>query len=822
MNSHRFASALGLAICCLVVAPAQDDPKPDRLDAYGDPLPRGAITRIGTTRLSNQGGPTGLAFSPDGKLLASGNGSGIVRLWDTGSGKEVRLMKAPVAGGGPLAYAPDGKLLASSAGNNLVCLWEPQTGRLLREFKMGGDIRGVRSLAFAPNSQLLAASNGAGLIFLWDALTGKTLHTLKGHHEAAEGLAFTPDNKQLISTGHDGSTRIWDVAAGKELHKFAPNPLHNSSVIVPADGKYAISAGGVNSDGILRFWDLADKRQVRQIQAHTGGAECLAISRNGKLLASGGHDKFIRFWDAETTAELGNLPEQPGPVHQIALAPEGDLFAWSTGTRLRIGKITGLPKAFEFQELFPRPAHDGGIGTIRFSHDGKKLLTHGGVAILWDERTGKELHRFNKGPHNAWSGDSKVIAFADPNDNARRAIYLHDADTGKEVRRLSAPTQVMTLAFTRDRGSVIVGGSDGAVHLLEVATGKVRASMKIEGDSVWRVVPAPDGHTVAAVCDKSVRVYDLIAGTELLRVPASGQGAAFSPDGSILACRTYQDGILLWDLARGKQLQRIPGRHFDLAFTPDGQTLVAAGMDEVIRLWDVATGKELHSFTGHSGWILSVAVSPDGRTLVSGSADTTLLLWPLDRFVKGKAVQARQLAAAELQARLAKLPEGKSEAWWAALAAADAPKAYRAMWGLVGTPQDSLPILQKWLGPICATPIASLIADLDHEEFDRRETATTRLERLGRFVRPALQAALTDKLPLEPRRRIERLLALSENDLNEGPDEGLRLLRCVEVLEHIGSAEARTLLEQVAKASPAPEPADQARAALARLKLAAP
>jgi WD40 repeat protein len=798
---------------------AQEDgaPKSGRLDALGDPLPKGAITRIGTTRLGNQGQVVGLAFSPDGKQVASENGAGIVRLWDIATGKEVRAMKPPVPGWGPLAFAPDGKTLASSAGGKLVCVWEPATGRLLRGLDGHGDIR---SIAFSPSGQLLATGSGDGSILIREPATGKTIHALKGHRDAPNGLAFSADNKTLASTGHDGTTRIWEVATGKELVKFAPNPFSNSSLLFAADGKTVIAAGGMNGDGILRFFDPAARKQVRQIYAHKGGALCMALSKNGNLLATGGFDRVIRFWNPETMAELGKLFEQTSRVNAIALSPDGDTVAWGTfnGTRVHLGKITGLPKSFQFAELFPGSGHDVGISAIRFSPDGKKLLTIGGdTAILWDELSGKELHRFNKGYCNAWSPDGKLVAFANPNDNLKRRIFVYDADTGKEVRRVSAPAQVFSAAFSPDRSTLIVGGTGGAVHLLELATGKVRASIQCDAGLIWRAAPAPDGYTVAAVCQKDIRILDTISGTELGQIPVTGQRAVYSPDGTILACAASNDGIVLWDLLKGKQLRRIPGRVFDLTFTPDGQTLAAACIDETIRLWDVATGKEVHSLVGHSGWIMSVGISPDGRTLVSGGMDTTLLLWPLDRFAKGKPPRAAPLSQKELQARLAKLPPGKPEQWWSDLGQADARQGYRAIWGLVADPKESIPVMQKWVADIGGTPIARWIADLDHAELDRREAATKKLERLGRLAEPALEAALERKPAPEARRRIERLLAHIEEGLGDGPDEGLRLLRTIEALEHIGTPEARAMLTVLAKNSPAPEPGEHARAALERL-----
>jgi hypothetical protein len=192
-------------------------------------------------------------------------------------------------------------------------------------------------------------------------------------------------------------------------------------------------------------------------------------------------------------------------------------------------------------------------------------------------------------------------------------------------------------------------------------------------------------------------------------------------------------------------------------------------------------------------------------------------MWSLDPFLQGKPLPTARLTARELSRRCAAFPPGEWPHWLADLALPDAQKAHRAIWGLASEPKESLPGLQRWFGERCATPLDKLIADLDHDEFARREDASQQLERLGGLAVAALQRALAGKLELEPRRRIERILARHEARPTTGADEGLQLQRALEVLELVGSAEARAILAMLAERAPTAELAQEARTALERL-----
>jgi WD40 repeat protein len=827
MNMNRPLRA-AIILSCLAVRylDAQDARKTTGkdqaiVDAHGDRLPDGAVARWGSIRLSNGGQLGGLAFSPDGKWLASGGNGGVTHLWDANTGKKIRDLKAPKNGWGPLAFSPDGKTLAASAGGKLLCLWQPDTGKLLHS--LVGPDQMNRSVAFSLDNKLVAAGGGDGSIFLWEVATGKTLHVLQGHAGAPQGLAFAPDHKTLASTGHDGTTRLWDVATGQQQAKFGVNPFTSTAVAYADQGKVLITAQGMgDGQGWLRRWDVQTGKVQRQVATHKGGILCMALSPDGTVVATGGYDRFVRFWNADTLVELGRSSLQPGWVNHVALSPDGTA-AWGTfyGFRIRTGQIRGLPQKFEFHELLPRAGHESGVGFLAFSADGKKILSTSSdnEAILWDRQRGKELLRLSKGYHAALSPDGKRMALADVNDRSK-GISVFDTTSGKEIRHVDTAMQVFALALSPNNRVLVIGGHDGAIQLMELATGQARLRLAGSSSYVRKLLLTPDGLILAEAAPEQIRLWDTLTGKELARVPFPtwNRAMAFSRDGKTLAFGVYQENaIVLWDVTKGKEIRRFQARVFDLAFTPDNKTLIGAGMDNTIRLWDVSTGKVRHEFKGHAGWVSSVAISADGQTLASGGIDTTLLMWNLAPFVKDKPVPVPRTPVQEVLGRYFEFPPGDSSQWWRDLAQHDAAKAHLAIWGLASEPTKSLPVMKKWLTEMCAAPIDKLIAELGQKEADRRASAAEKLTRLGQVAVPSLQEALEAKLTPEARRHIERILKERAAAPTRGVDDGLRFLRVLEVLELIDTAEARALLTMVAKQAPIAQLAQDAKDALERL-----
>jgi RNA polymerase sigma factor (sigma-70 family) len=800
-------------------APAQDSsPSSGKAAApvpegkVSDLLPPGALARMGISRFRHLTGVTAVAYSPDGKTLASatgGVGEHGVSLWETATGKEVRVLKHR-GWLSAVAFSPDGKLLASGSQDDTLRLWDVSTGKEIRVVKHPG---WVSAVAFAPDGKTLAAAGGATLL-VWDVATGKEIHALSGHQDKIFSVAFAPDGKTIASGSGDKTVRLWDAATGKEVRTLKGHEWWISSVAFAPDGK-TIASG--SADTTVRLWDAATGQQVRTLQApggSSGSIYCLAYSPDGSTLVAGGlgNDINIRIWQVTTGKFVRSIPWDG--VTCIAFSPDGQTLA--AGSQ---HWTIGLWDSATGKELRPLHGHVLGISVVAFAPDGKTLASGSGdmTVRLWETATGREIHALAGHGSSvlslAFSRDGKTLV----STGADMSVRLWETATGKELRTLQgAKGASLAAAFSPDGRTLAFGGQDGAVRLCEAVSGKETHVLRGEQGPVGAVTFSSDGKTLAAAVGNTLQLWDATIGKEVRTIkgdvvpPGNGRfralrinpqitSLAFSPDGKVVAAGNTDGKLRLWELATGKEFRSLTGTQ-GVAYSADGKTL-ASGSGMTVHLWDAWTGREICTFGGHRGTVVSVGFSPDGKTLATGSSDTTAVAW------KVPAHEERPSA-----------PPSKDtlDRWWSQLVGNDAPQAHGAIAGLIASPEASVPFLKERVRPVTPADAKQLerwLADLNSDQFAVRQKASQELEQMGDLAEPRLRRALNDKPSLDVQQRIGALL----DKLHDLSGERLRLWRVILALEAVGTPEAQAVLRTVAAGAPASRLTKDAAVSLERL-----
>ena len=267
-----------------------------------------------------------VAFSPNGRLLASGSSDNTINLWDVASGHSVRQFighKGQVFG---VAFSPNGAMLASASGDRTVKLWDVAGGRDPVTF--AGHTDKVYSVAYSPDGRTLASGSRDQTIKLWEVAGGRELRTLAGHTGPVTTVAFSPDGQMLASGSEDGTIRLWDVATGRELRSMLANSSKIHTVTFSPDGRMLASGG---RDKTIGLWNVSDGRELHSLTGHTGDVEGLAFSPDGRVLASSSEDTTVRLWDSWSGNELKRLTGNAGWVVTVAFSRDGHLLASGGG-----------------------------------------------------------------------------------------------------------------------------------------------------------------------------------------------------------------------------------------------------------------------------------------------------------------------------------------------------------------------------------------------------------------------------------------------------------------------------------------------------------
>lgn len=829
----RAKRKIGALVILLIGAgnAASQEPTKERVDSLGDPLPKQALFRIGTTRLQHQGQIQALAVSNDGKLIASCGREKVVRVWDVRDGKPLWKFEVPSWGPWALAFSRQGKELAAvsrspenSKAKGTFRRWDLTTGRELPPAAAVAD----SSLHFTYHVALVHRGDGKYLaaetteqdISLYSPGTPKSGKTLKGHTGRVMSLCFTNDAKTLVSLGDEGMIRFWNIDDGKEIAKLPSPSMKGQSLkgnlaflAVSPDGKtLAVSL----PDGSTRLLDAAGQ-ELRRLRS-SEQMNALAFSPNGKALMTGGN--LVESWNVSDAEPIALVKQSRNPLRALSLSPDGKIAACADNRdRLRWVEI--------------------GTGKVRLQ---REIPCRGGIAFSPKGRL------FAAAPGNDTIALWDVAPLSAPEKPLRSEPAI----------RLRCKGKVDAFVFSPNGKRLATVEEGKCTRIYEIASRKADQTFQPSGRKVYAVAFSADGKLLATMGEQSsfrgelnvtvpqsVGLWDTLTGKELTigeDLRRTAHTVVFHPNGKALAALHLPDiakdapqsgfmpigfqaipverrmeTIRLWSTGFTRERFRfedpihrknaesagawIIGRSQPVAaaFSPDGWLFAAPGPGGIV-LFETTTGQPRLRLAGHLNEITGLAFTPDGNTLVSTSHDSTLLIWD----VTGLRTNA-------------KLP-GDGEELWGLLANTNAEKAGRAIFAMVEAPAASLALLRKRLHAVSVSEagLQKLIAELDDPTFAVRQKAARELAMLGPLAETALTKKLQAKPSLEASRRIKELLAGLKSK-RPGTDQ-IRAIRAVEVLERIGSREADVLLAELAAGSEGAYLTDHAREAIERRK----
>jgi RNA polymerase sigma factor (sigma-70 family) len=783
------------------------------VDRYGDPLPKGAIARLGTVRFRSQSEGARSFLTPDGKTLVAASAGGQARVWDMATGRLVRSISAHEA-----VLSPDGKtlfaadpgvlravdffdgrelrrtetsvrgnldqLVGSPDGKSLGILvsqrfgaangmpetrrvltvydpatfasrfeWEKKNG-LVQDFAFSSDGRFLAVAGSAEGEREILTEPKASWVRLHDARTGAEVREIAIEGFGASSVAFAPDSKTVAVGVGDHTIRIFDVATGQER--------------LPRLGREIALPPRKPGERLLKHYDKA------------WAAGCLAFSPNGKTLASGteGIGWFnrpsdvppIRLWDLASAREIQRFRGHPIGCISLAFAHDGKTLA-SSGFE-PVARLWDVTTGREIDHRAGHASRIMGLAVSRADETVFSVSYADGPVLHWNPSDGRLIENlgvYSQVINNLQiSPDGRTLLFL--NENPKGESVLWDVASRKELRQLASDTTVWCYeaAFSPD-GRLVTAG----YRIWDVSTGRLLKSLATPGTSTW-CLPAfsADGREVITVESNQVRIWDTATGAELRRpvdkIPMANN-AAISPDGRLVAVGQQRFGL-------------------GPPTAPESPDNVPARLVDPIRVWEVASGKEVAALYGHTALSNGLAFSPDGRMLASVSGawqshgDPGVRVWdvasgvPLRRFKNESGGGFR----------VAFLPDGRS-----IVTSGDDGTAL--VWDVSDLAE------RRVQEPLDAKTFDALWSDLASDDAVRGYRASWALSAPGavKFLR-------------------EHLRTTAAGEPKIGP-QVLRSLRAIAALERVGNQSAREILEGLARGDHGAPATKDAAAALLRL-----
>jgi len=591
------------------------------------------------TVAAHAGGAADVIFSPDGTRIASTGGDGTAKIWDAVTGQQLLIMVHD-SGVFPsnVAFSPDGKILASSSLTQ-VTLWDAYTGDKLNTISGGsvgtttGYNLGVGQICFSPDGKFLATPNMEGATKIWDIKTQTEVLSITYSELPPKTITYNPDGSLLAIGGDEGIVKILDAISGDVIYNLQLGGVIHAVAFSPNDSRLAAAS----EDGSVKVWDSDSGQELLSLPRSSGMYD-IAFLSNGRIVTAG-QDGVARVWDSVSGQEVLTLAGHKSTIVGVAGSPDGTRIATSG-----YDETVRMWDATPGHELLTILGHQNVVWDVQYSPDGKHLasVSVDGTAKLWDSESGQLLLTLPKGDNYtlgftglAYSPDGIQIATG----GVDGIITLWDSRSGENLLSLVGHTNyILDLAFSPDGTKIASASWDGTAKVWDLTTGNeiVTFSGHIFPVLITGIAFSPDGSQVYTGADDDfVRVWDAATGLELGTFSGDGKDifdVVLNPQGDLLAMSNQDGEIILFDLISGEKLKTMSGHTglaLRIAFSRDGSQIASASFDRLAKVWNVDTGEEVASLYGNTSNVFGVSFNPDGHNLATAGADGTIRIYEL-------------------------------------------------------------------------------------------------------------------------------------------------------------------------------------------------
>jgi WD40 repeat protein len=524
-----------------------------------------------------------IAFSPDGNYLASSSIDKTVRIWNLQKRLEEYSFIDHKDEVSSVSFSPDGKYLASGSLDKTIRIWN-LTERS-EEYLLTDNTSQVLCVVFSPDGNFLAYGSKSQTVRVWNLAEKQQQHSFNGHNDEVLSVKYSPDGNYLASASKDKTIKIWNLQENQEEYSLIGHNFQVLSIGFSPNGKYLASC---SYDKTIKIWNLEERLEEYALTGHTDAVRSLEFSPDGNYLASGSQDKTIKIWNlAEKQEDYSPIDNSYEPL-SIAFSPDGRYLAsGSKGKTIGKGlrqKTIRIWNLIEKREEYSLAGHNNTVSCVKFSPDGRYLAS---------------------------ASHDRTIKFWNLEKNQEEYSLIGHKDI------------VKTIAFSPNGKYFASGSHDKTIKLWNLPAKKEEFSFTGHKDIIRTVAFCPRGNYIASgSIDKMIKVWDLAKKEEYFTFIGHANTVScvtFSPDGCYLASGSIDRTVKIWNISEKREyftfindLSQISS----VSFSPDGSYL-AAGCNP-IKIWNFKEKREEYSLSRHSSYALTVEFSPDGKYLATG------------------------------------------------------------------------------------------------------------------------------------------------------------------------------------------------------------